>query len=57
MSGTRALSIVRRQLSKLSNWLSPSGVYIDIKEKSQAHGEEGNMSLCLILAPDLISVA
>lgn len=57
MSGTRAVSIVRRQLSKLSNWLSPSGVYIDIKEKSQAHGEEGNMSLCLILAPDLISVA
>lgn len=58
MSGMRGLSILRRRkLSKISNWLSPSGVYIYSKDRSQAHREGGNMFLCLVLAPDLISVA
>lgn len=58
MPGMRALTILRRRkLPKNSNWLSPSGVYMGSKEKNQAHGEGGNMLLCLILSPDLISVA
>lgn len=57
MPGMRGLAILRRKLPKNSNFLSPLGIYTDIKEKSQAPGEGGNMFLCLILSPDLILAA
>lgn len=56
--GMRGLVILRRKLPKNSRTSSVLQVSTsDIRDKSQAHGEEGNMFLCLILSPNLISAA
>lgn len=45
MPGTRGLAILRRELTKNSNGLSPSGVYTNTQEKSQPKGRRAYASV------------